>query len=62
MRQNLGVILVSEYLERKSLSDVGYKYSIGDLDDYTAKAFLYISSCFNENEKKELDKIKNKRR
>lgn len=57
--------LVSEYFERKRLSDIGYKFDHGDLTCYEVEVFLIVSSAIDEvrekNEKKAMDKMKRKR-
>lgn len=57
--------LVSEYFERKRLSDIGFRFSHDDLTCYEVEAFIIVSSAIDEvrekNEKKAQDKIKRKR-
>ena len=57
--------MVSEYFERKRLSEIGFKFDHGDLTCYEVEAFLIVSSAIDEvkekNDKKARDKMKRKR-
>lgn len=58
--------LVAEYLEMKTLSDLGYKSNVEDLTTWEVEAFSTIQAAINDEMKKmqkeELDKAKRKKR
>jgi len=56
--------LIAEYFQRKTLSEIGYRFSLDDLNCFKADCFGVIANQLGKLEKQEHDKAiaKSKRR
>jgi hypothetical protein len=52
--------MVSEYFERKSLSEIGYRFDSSDLTCYEAEIFFTVSAALSDHAKREGEKLKAK--
>lgn len=55
---NRSRLLISSYLQHRSLMDMGYQQNIEDLDDFEAQVFILIHSTFKELESDEMKRRK----
>lgn len=58
---NMATQIVAEYLELKTLNDMGYKQDLEDLMQWEVEAFGIIGSEFSKADKKKLDELKLKK-
>lgn len=58
--QGDGAEFVHEYLQRKTLSQIGYRFDLDGMSCFKADCFGIIANQIADLEKKEIDRIKNK--